>query len=66
MDYEDYIELSPIPPLDSEEGYKGDGASILQKMNKEDIRIYVTLRIWHIAWCFIAVLERLRHLLSLV
>ena len=45
MDYEDYIELSPIPPLDSEEGYKGDGASILQKMNKEDIRIYVTLRI---------------------
>ena len=37
MDSEDYIELSPIPPSDSEEGYDGDGASILEKMNKEDI-----------------------------
>ena len=45
MDSEDYIELSPIPPSNNEEGYDGDGASILQKMNKEDIRIYVTLRI---------------------
>ena len=45
MDYENYIEISPIPPFDSEEGYEGDGTSILQKMNKEVIRIYVTLRI---------------------
>lgn len=36
MDSEDYIELPPIPPSDSEEGYDGDGASILQKVNKED------------------------------
>lgn len=38
MDSEDYIELSPIPPSDSEEGYDRDGASILQKVKKEDIR----------------------------
>jgi hypothetical protein len=36
MDSEDYIELPPIPPSDSEEGYDGDGDSILEKVNKED------------------------------
>lgn len=36
MDSEDYIELPPIPPSDSEEGYDGDGASILLKVDKED------------------------------
>jgi hypothetical protein len=36
MDSKDYIELPPIPPSNSEEGYDGDGDSILEKVNKED------------------------------